>query len=359
MSKNQSESGWTIVSAAEIAERLQGTLHGDAERTISGVAPLDEAGATDLSWLASQKYARHLESSKAGAILVFEDVAPHPAKTLIRVKDPDLALCEVLEWIGPQPDDVSEGIHPTAVVDTSVDIGEGAAIAAHVVVGPYSFIGANSRLYPGVVLGSHVRVGADCVLHPNVVVRERTRIGNRVTIQANASIGADGFGYLQRNGKHVKIPQVGIVVIEDDVEIGSGTCIDRAKSGVTRIGRGTKIDNLVQIAHNNQIGEDCVIAALSGIAGSCRVGNHVMVGGQVAVSDHVALGEGSMIVSCSAIGTDVPAGMMMRGVPAEDARLERRLIVARKKLPQLLEQMRDLVGRIERLESSADNSTRS
>lgn len=272
--------------------------------------------------------------------------------TVIRVQDPDWSLCDVLRWLGPPADTVPPGVHPSAIVDPSAQV-SGAAIGPHAVVGPHCVVNAGTQLHTGVVLGSHVRIGRECILWPNVVVREHCRLGDRVIIQANASIGSDGFGYLWRDEQHIKVPQVGIVVIEDDVEIGSGTCVDRAKSGVTRIGRGTKIDNLVQIGHNNEIGEKCLIIAQVGIAGSCQVGPGAVLCGQVGLIDHLTIGPGAVLTSQAGAIADVPAHTTVGGMPAVEQRAFLRQHVAVRKLPDLLEQVRDLVRRIERIEQAA------
>jgi UDP-3-O-[3-hydroxymyristoyl] glucosamine N-acyltransferase len=340
------------MTAAELADRLKGRLTGDGTRRVSRVETLDAAEADCVSWLGHAKYAQKLETTAAGVVLVPQG-APAPANlTTIAVADPDLALNDVLMWLYPPADTVPAGIHPTAVVDPSAKVA-GAAIGPRVVVGPGSEIGEGTQLHAGVVIGSEVRIGRDCVLWPNVVVRERSTIGDRVIIQPNATIGSDGFGYLQRGGRHLKVPQVGVVVIEDDVEIGAGTCVDRAKSGVTRIGRGTKIDNLVQVAHNNEIGPDCIIVAQTGLAGSCRIGRGVVIGGQVGSSDHLKIGDGATIVSQAGLMRDVPPGAVVSGSPAMDHRDFLRLVRNWHKLSELMEHVRGLTGRVERLEQAA------
>jgi UDP-3-O-[3-hydroxymyristoyl] glucosamine N-acyltransferase len=206
-----------------------------------------------------------------------------------------------------------------------------------------------------VYIGPGARIGANSVLWPNVVVRERCRIGERVIIHSNSTIGADGFGYLFRGREYHKIPQIGIVVIEDDVEIGANTCIDRARSGETRIGRGTKIDNLVQIAHNCRIDEHCIIVAQVGMSGSCSLGKYVVLAGQAGISDHVEIGDGARIGGQSGVHCDVPPGSKWVGLPAQNAPDMARQWAALKRLPKLLEQMREMAKRIERLESSANH----
>lgn len=345
------------LTVAAVADRLGARAAGDTTRLVARVETLDQADDTCLSWLGSAKYADKLVRTRAAAVLVPLDCAPPKHCTAIFVPDPDLALNDVLRWLYPSTDQVPPGMHPSAVVDPTAHI-ENAAVGARVVIGPRCQIGSGTQLHAGVVLGSHVRIGRDCILWPNVVVRERCVLHDRVIIHANATIGSDGFGYLQRDGRHVKIPQVGIVEIEDDVEIGSATCIDRAKSGVTRIGRGTKIDNLVQVAHNNDIGENCLILAQVGLAGSCRIGRGVMIGGQAGATDHRQIGEGAVVFSQTGVLQDVPAGARVSGNPAMEHRADFRQLMALRKLPDLLKQVRDLGRRIERLEQAADNRTR-
>jgi UDP-3-O-[3-hydroxymyristoyl] glucosamine N-acyltransferase len=266
------------------------------------------------------------------------------------VADPDLALCDVLRELSPPPDRVPLGVHPTAVVSPDAVVDK-VAIGANVFVGPGVVIGEGTQLYPGVYVGARTSIGVDCTLWPNVVVRERVTIGDRVSIHANATIGEDGFGYLERDGRHRKIPQVGTVVIEDDVEIGANSAIDRARSGVTRIGRGTKIDNLVQIAHNCDIGEDCIIVAHCGIAGSTSLGHHVILGGRVGIIDHLRIGAGVQVAAASTIFSDVPAGRVVRGNPARDNALFLREQASVRKLPKWSQELRAMARRVAQLEA--------
>lgn len=346
------------LTAAELARRLNGVLRGDGARVVREIAVLDQAGPDAVSWLGSAAYLPKLETTRAGVVLVPADCAAPAEKTVIGVADPDLALCDVLEWLRPPVERVPPGVHPTAAIGTGAMV-EGAAIGAHAHVGAGAMVGAGTQLHPGVYIGAHARIGRDCVLWPNVVVRERCVLGDRVIVHPNATIGADGFGYLFRKGKHHKIPQIGAVVIEDDVEIGANSCVDRARAGVTRVGRGTKIDNLVQIGHNAVVGEDCVIVAQCGVSGSATLGHHVVLAGQVGVVDHLRIGDGARIAAKSLVARDVPDGQVQRGIPAVENFQFLRQDAALRKLPKLLEQVRALARRIEQLDSTADDPDRS
>lgn len=338
------------MTAGELAKRLEGTLEGDGALVVRGVAPLDAAGPDSLSWVGDARFLEQAAESGAGVILMpLEGQAP-PNKTIIRVADPDVALCEVLTLLSPPPAQVMPGVHPSATIEREATV-EGACIGANVYVGANATVGPGTQLHPGVYIGADTKIGRDCVFWPNVVVRERITIGNRVILHPNATIGADGFGYLQREGENVKIPQVGSVVIEDDVEIGASSSVDRARSGVTRVGRGAKIDNLVIVGHNADVGEQCIIVALCGIGGSARLGRHVILGGHAGVSDHCALGDGVQMAAQTVAFKDYPAGAVLRGVPATDNQTFLREHVALRKLPALLKQIRDMEARIKELES--------
>lgn len=338
-----------VYSAGDLARQLGGLVEGDAKLVIRSASTLEQAGPDTLSWVGSPEVLPRAMASKAGAVLIPEGCALPPERTVIRVQDPDAAFCEALRLLAPPPDAVPPGVHSTAVVMPNAMVAE-ARIGANTYVGADAVIGRGTQLFPGVYVGADARIGRDCVLWPNVVVRERVTVGNRVVIHANATIGADGFGYLQRNGRNRKIPQVGSVVIEDDVEIGSNTTIDRARSGVTRIGRGTKIDNLVQIGHNCDVGEDCIIVSQSGISGSCTLGRHVVMGGQVGVADHLRIGDGAQIVGKSGVSHDVPAGQIVRGSPAIEFNRYMRELALLHKLPERSQLLRELTRRLERIE---------
>jgi UDP-3-O-[3-hydroxymyristoyl] glucosamine N-acyltransferase len=349
---------WPSITAAELAERLGGALAGDPACVVRDVATLELAGPESLSWVGNADLMPRLAASKAGVALIPSGCDAPPGRTTIRVSDPDLAVCEALRALAPPTPRIPQGIDPTARVAADAVV-ESACIGPQVYVGEQSVIGPGTQLHPGVYVGPHCRIGRECVLWPNVVVREYTTIGDRVVIHPSATLGADGFGYHQRGGKYVKIPQIGRVVIEDDVEIGAGTCIDRARSGVTHIGRGTKIDNLVQIGHNVQIGEDCIVVSQCGISGSTTLGSHVVLAGQVGLIDHLRIGDNVVVAAKSGVAEDVPAGKVYRGIPAVENSAFARQAVGIRRLPKMIEQLRELARRVAKLESAANDTTRS
>lgn len=342
------------ISAGELSRRVGGTLEGDATRVVRGVATLEEAGPEHLSWLSQPQWLPKLATSHAGVVLVPPDAPVPTGCVAIRVRDPELALCSALAALAPPVPALPVGVDPTARVAPSAAI-EGAAVGPFVYVGEGAHVGPGTQLHAGVYVGAHSRIGRDAVLWPNVVVRERTTIGDRVVIHPNATIGADGFGYLQREGRHVKIPQIGRVVIEDDVEIGANTCIDRARSGETRIGRGTKIDNLVQIGHNVRVGPECIIVSQCGISGSTTLGDHVILAGQVGIIDHLTIGRGAVVAAKSGVARDIPDGQVWRGIPAVENSEFGRQAVGVRRLPKIMDQLKELAKRIEALESAKDH----
>lgn len=348
---------WALELTVESVARLvRGDIErGDGGQPILGVAPLADATGDELSWCSSERFARALEKTGAACVLLQEGIPATGQAAIIRVADADLALASVLKAIEPPMEPFVAAVDPTAHVHPTAEVSR-AQIGPSAHVGARSQIGAGTRIMHGVFVGADVRIGSDCVLWPNVVIRERTEIGDRVIIHPNATIGADGFGYLQRDGRHLKIPQVGRVVIEDDVEIGANSAIDRARSGMTRIGRGTKIDNLVQVGHNCEIGEDCVIVAHTGVGGSCVLGRHVMLAGHVGIADHARIGDGAVVAAMSGVSGRVPPGVMYHGVPAVENQRYLRELMAIRRLPRTAEQLLALVRRVERLEAAANDS---
>ncbi len=330
----------------QLARLLGGTVSGDGNLVITGLAVLDEAGPGDLTFVAKRSYLDRLRGSGAGAVILCEGMpADRPA---IIVADAYAAFARLLAERLPDPDrSFPPGVHPTAVVAAGADVGRARSIGPYCVVGPGAVLGRDCRLGPHVILGADVRLGAGCVLHGQTTLREGCILGDRVVVHPGCVIGSDGFGYLPGPAGMVKIPQVGIVQIEDDVEIGAGVTIDRATVGRTRIGAGSKIDNQVQIGHNVTIGRHCALSALTGIAGSSTLEDGVVVGGQVGIGDHLRIGAGTMIGGKSGVWRDVPPGAALFGYPALDIKETFRITGAMRQLPDLIKRFRRLENRIQ------------
>ena len=330
----------------EIASRLGGTVRGDSGRKVAGIKPIDQAGPDDLSFLVHPRYRHAAVASRAGGLLVrsSDDL---PGHNLILVDNPYAALASVMGLFF-DPDRPPPGVSPQAVIGRGTALGEEVSVSPLVMVGRECSLGDRAVLMPGVVLGDEVRIGPDTMLHPGVVVYSRSVLGARVTVHAGSVIGSDGFGYAEADGARTKIPQVGFVEVEDDVEIGACTTIDRATFGRTIVGRGSKIDNLVQVGHNVTIGAGTVIVAQSGVAGSTRLGRSVIMAGQSGVSGHLVLGDRSIVGAKSAVLKDLPAGSFVVGHPAIDHKRWKRAQVAWARLPELL-------GRVARLEAALEN----
>ena len=342
-------------SLAEIAQLLGlPAPAGAAEVRIAGIATLEEAGATDLSFLGTDRYLPQFLATGAAAVIVQKRVKlpPDLRKPVLLVDDADLSAARIAEFFAPPIPRPPAGIDRSAHVAPTATLGEGVALGPNVVVGPGARIGARSVLHPNVVIGGDTVIGEECELFPNVVIRERCTLGNRVVIHAGSVIGSDGFGYRWDGAKHAKIPQIGVVIIEDDVEIGSCVCVDRAKFSATRIGRGSKIDNLVQIAHNANLGPHCIMAGQSGVAGSVSLGAGVILGGQCAVRDHVHMADGSMLGPCSGAMEDVDAKQIVTGLPAIPHRQFLREQAAMRHLPELRSEVRKLTEQLEELKKS-------
>ncbi len=334
----------------ELAELVGGTLRGDGSVVITGVASLEEACKGDITFLSHPRYKRFLATTKASAVVVSPELADTMAgRNLIVVQNPYLAFARIMASIGPTRHP-SPGIHPSAFIDPSATIGEDVSIQAGVFLSRGATVGNNVVLYPGVYVGEDVEIGADTIIHSNVSIREGVRIGHRVIIHCNSVIGSDGFGYTQVGSRHVKIPQVGTVVIADDVEIGACVTIDRATTGATVIGRGTKIDNLVQIGHNVKIGEDTIIVAQNGIAGSAKVGNNVTLAGQVGVTGHLEIADGCVIGAKSLVSSSIRTRGVYTGYPLGEHKRWLKAQTLVQKLPELKEKLKELEERLEKLE---------
>jgi len=314
---------------AELAERIGGEVRGDPDRQVDGIRGLETAGPSDLSFVANPRYRKTAVASRAGALLVSPSSVDLDHDLLV-VPDPYYALAELLDLFFPPSPQVA-GVHPTA------SVGEGAVIDASASVGPYSVVGNRSRLAADVEIHPHVVVGRDCeigsgtVLFPGVVLYDGVKIGKRCRLHAGVVLGSDGFGYAQHEGNHEKLNHVGCVVVEDDVELGANTTVDRALLDETRIGAGSKVDNLVQIGHNVELGRGCLLVSQSGISGSTRLGNGVVVAGQSGLSGHLELGDGVQVAAKSAVFKSVEAGKKVAGIPATDASswLRQQAMVAR------------------------------
>lgn len=324
----------------EIAAIVEGDLLGAADVSIHGVATIEEAKGGDIVFALNGKYLEEAFSSQASAVIVGQEVTKAP-KPIIRTNNPRLAFAKVLELFAPVVR-AKPGIHPGAILGEGVNIGEDVAIGAYVTVGDRVSIGNGVIIYPQTYVGNEVVIGAGSIIYPRVTLGQRVRLGQRVIIHSGSVIGSDGFGYLEVEGRHQKIPQNGTVVIRDDVEIGANVTIDRATTGATSIGRGTKIDNLVQIAHNVTIGEDCLVVAQTGISGSVKIGDHVTLAGQVGVVGHLSIGSGSVIAAKSGVTKDIAPNQYMSGFPAKPHEEEKRIKAAIPRLPQLLKRVKEL-----------------
>jgi UDP-3-O-[3-hydroxymyristoyl] glucosamine N-acyltransferase len=336
------------MKVSEIARILGGRVTGDPSREICGVAGMESAGPEELSFADGPRALSKAGSSKAGCLLVPEGLATE-GRTVIAVSNPKWAFVRASEALRP-PSPCKPGIHPTAVIHAEAEIAPSVSVGPHAVVERQARVGPGTRLAAGVTLGEGVEIGADCVLHPRVTVYPGARIGNRVILHAGVVIGSDGFGYVFAEGRHHKFPQLGAVVIEDDVEIGSNTTVDRGSLGTTVIGEGTKIDNLVQIAHNVRIGRHSVIAAQTGISGSAEIGNYVVMAGQVGVGPRVHIEDQAVIAGQSGVldGKTVRKGSTVWGTPARPMANIKRIYASIANLPNLTRRVDELSRRLPR-----------
>jgi len=341
------------LTAAEIAKQLDAEVLGDGSLPLIGFAPADKAKPGDLTFAENETYFTRAEQSAASAIMIDGNFTS-TKKTLIRVPNARIAFAKVLPLFFPEPT-FPPGIHSTAIIAAGAEVDSTAHVGAYCVVEENVKIGPCAVLLAGIHVGGNSVIGADTVIFPNVTIYPRTQIGQRVRIHAGGVVGSDGFGYVLDNGMHRKVPQVGYVVIHDDVELGANVTIDRGALGPTTIGRGTKVDNLVQIAHNVSIGDNCLVVAQSGIAGSTKLGNYVTLAGQVGLAGHLKIGNKVTVAAQSGVMHDIPDGEKWLGYPAQPDRKMKRQMVAVQQLPDLLRRVAELERELQALKR-AQNS---
>ncbi len=332
----------------ELAEYVSGKVYGDPEIQISSAATLETAGQGDISFLSNPKYANHLQTTKASAVVVGRESKTSAA--LLIAQDPYYAFCQIVILLHGHRQHKKTGISPKASIAKTAVIGKNCDIHDFVTISDNVKIGENCVLYPGVFIGPDTEIGSDCILYPNVVIYDKCRIGSKVILQANATIGEDGFGFATHKGQHHKIPHIGSVIIEDEVEIGSGCGIERGTLDNTIIGKGSKIGDMVAIGHGTKVGPYCLLVAQVGIAGSATLGHHCVAGGQAGIVGHITVGNGVMIGAQAGVINDVEDGKIIVGVPAIEASKARRAYALIKALPEMRKTIRKIEERLTNLE---------
>ena len=337
----------------EIARLIDGKVVGDGDILITGVSGIKEAAEGDITFLANPKYSPLMDKTRAAAIITSID-AQKTSKPVILTENPSLAFAKIISMFMPDDAGHPQGIDYTVVMGKNVTLGKDVAIGPYVVIGDNVVIGDKSIIYAGCFIGHHSKIGNQTLIYPHVSIRERVSIGNRVIIHSGTVIGSDGFGFATIKGSHHKIPQVGTVEIADDVEIGANVTIDRARFDKTVIGRGTKIDNLVQIAHNVVIGENSLIVAQVGISGSTIIGNNVTLAGQAGLVGHITIGDNAIVTAQSGVAKSVPPDTMVSGYPARPFMTNQRVNASLQNLPKLFNLVRELEKKVEDLKSRLD-----
>lgn len=341
--------GETVYRLCELAERIEGELRGDGEITITGVGHLEDAGEGEITFADGPAVQSLANESRAAALIVPPEVEVKH-KPFIVTEDPRLAFSKVLELFAPDRIP-SPGVHPTAVIGSNVSLGENVSIGAHAYVGDGSIIGDNTVVHPLAYVGPETLIGKGCAIHPQVYIGPRVQLGDRSIVHAGASVGADGFGYLQTDQGHRKIPQIGTVIVEQDVEIGANSTIDRATVAATRIGAGTKIDDQVHVAHNVVLGRNCLLCGQVGIAGSTTIGDNVVMGGQAGVNDHVEIGNNIIIAARASVFGNLDEEGIYSGYPAAPHQKQLRSIAHMRRLPRLVDRIKELEQTVEELQS--------
>jgi UDP-3-O-[3-hydroxymyristoyl] glucosamine N-acyltransferase len=332
----------------EIAELIDAKILGDEKVVISGVSSIKEAKSGDITFVDNPKYFSYVDQTRASAVIAPENF-PKKDKTVLLAKNPSLAFSKAVSFLFPSPVIHPRGIDEAARIDKKAEIGKGAAVGAYSVIGANAVIGPGAVIYPNVYVGYEAKIGAGTVVWPNVTVREKCIVGKNVIIHSGSVIGSDGFGFAEEDGVHHKIPQVGIVEIEDDVEIGACVTIARARFDKTIVRKGTKIDNLVQIAHNVEIGEHSIIVSQSGISGSARLGKHVILAGQVGIVGHIEIGDNVIVGAQSGVSKSLKPNAMYLGSPARDFSQTKKIYVCEGKLPRLFKEIAELKEKIKKV----------
>jgi len=338
----------------EIAKIVDGEVVGDKNVVVTGICGIKEAEEGDLTFIANPKYLSLVEKTRASAIITSYEIGEAP-KPIIKTKNPSLAFARMVSLLAPNEVIHPKGIDDRAVIGKNVKIGKNVAIQPYAIIEDEASIGDNSVIYAGVYIGHHTKIGKEVLIYPNVAIRERVEIGDRVIIHSGTVIGSDGFGFATVKGVHHKIPQIGTVKIEDDVEIGANVTIDRARFGETKVGRGTKIDNLVQIAHNVSIGKNCIIVAQTGISGSTKVGERVICAGQSGIVGHIEIGDDAVIAAQAGVTKSVPKNACVSGYPAKPHHIAKRINAFIHRLPKLFNNMNKLQQEIEKLKEKVGN----
>jgi UDP-3-O-[3-hydroxymyristoyl] glucosamine N-acyltransferase len=339
----------------EIAHLVDGELIGDPEEVITGISGIKEAKEGDITFLANSKYSCLMHSTKASAVIAARDVGDFK-KPIIKTDNPSVAFTKVVGLVAPNDIKHPQGIHPTAVISSKAVLGDGASIGAYTVIEDGVTIAKNTIIYSGCYVGRNTKIGADCLIYPHVAIRERVEICDRVIIHSGAVIGSDGFGFAMVKGVQKKIPQIGSVTIEDDVEIGANVTIDRARFDRTVIGEGTKIDNLVQIAHNVITGKNCVIVAQAGVSGSTVLGEGVILAGQAGIVGHIRIGDRSLVHAQAGVTKSIPANTKVSGYPAKVHSEAKRVNACIQRLPELYKKIKELEAKVSELTEKMDEN---
>ncbi len=344
------------IRLSEIVALIGGTITGSEDPEITGVSGIREAGPGHLTFLAHPRYSAYMESTRATAVIVPEGHGGGDGPLLVRAADPYSAFLKAIRLFGQDRPECAPGIHPSAIVDPAAKLGQDVSIGAAAVVEAGVVLEDRVVIMAGVFVGRDAVIGEDTFIYPNVTIREKCRLGRRVIVHPGAVIGSDGFGFVSDGGSRQKVPQVGIVEVLDDVEIGANTTIDRATTGVTRIGKGVKIDNLVQVGHNVVIGENSVVCAQVGISGSTEVGRDVTLAGQAGLVGHIRIGDGTLIGAQAGVTKSIPARVRVSGYPAAEHESALKVQALTRKLPELFQIVRDLRARIDELEKELEKA---